>query len=235
MAITLLLFFASLMNFPSLRQGSGADERKEYPDPKRFDEDIQRLEAEDKRHPPHQEAIVFVGSSSIRGWHNTIKDDLAPLTVIPRGFGGSNMNDALHYADRIVLPYRPRAIVLYEGDNDTVQGISPKQIADTFQQFVDKVHEELPQCRIYFLSIKPSVSRWHLWPKMKEANSLIATKCTQDKRLTFVDVASAMLNEEGTPKKTIFKQDNLHMTRDGYVIWRDVLRPVLTKAELRFE
>jgi lysophospholipase L1-like esterase len=233
-AITLSLFFASLMSILCLKQGSGSGDGKEYPDPKRFEKDIQRLEAEDK-YPPHQGAIVFVGSSSIRGWHKTIKNDLAPLTVIPRGFGGSNMNDALHYADRIVLPYRPRAIVLYEGDNDTIQGISPKKIAATFQKFVDKIHGELPQCRIYFLSIKPSINRWHLWPKMKEANRLIATKCTQDQRLTFVDVASAMLDEEGTPEKAIFKQDNLHMTRDGYVIWRDVLRPVLTKAELRFE
>ncbi len=171
----------------------------------------------------------------MRGWHKTIKNDLAPLTLIPRGFGGSNMNDALHYADRIVLPYKPRAVVLYEGDNDTAQGVSPKRIADTFQKLADKIHGELPECRIYFLAIKPSISRWHMWPRMKEANGLIATKCTKDKRLTFVDVASGMLDDKGTPEKTIFKKDNLHMTRDGYVIWRDTLKPILIESELQFE
>ena len=145
------------------------------------------------------------------------------------------MNDALHYTNRIVLPYKPRAILVYEGDNDIANGIAPKKIADTFLTFTKKVHKELPKCRIYFLSIKPSIARWSMWPKMKEANSLIAAECTKDKRLTFVDVASGMVDDEGNPRKEIFKKDNLHMTRDGYVIWRNALRPILVKAELQFE
>ena len=145
------------------------------------------------------------------------------------------MNDALHYADRIVLPYKPRAIVVYEGDNDVAQGIAPEKIADTFRAFVKKVHDELPRCRIYFLSIKPSIRRWSLWSKMQMANNLITAECAKDKRLTFVDVASGMLDDEGKPRKEIFKKDNLHMTRDGYIIWRSALRPILVEAELQSE
>ncbi|MDP6848266.1 MAG: SGNH/GDSL hydrolase family protein, partial [Kiritimatiellia bacterium] len=234
-AIAFMLLCACSPGMPVLAKNDGPGDGKEYGDPKRFEKDIQRFEAEDKKNPPPQGAIACVGSSSMRGWHKTIKDDLAPLTLIPRGFGGSNMNDALHYADRILLPYKPRAVVLYEGDNDTAQGITPEKIAATFQELVDKIHGELPECRFYFLAIKPSISRWHLWPKMNEANELIASKCKEDKRLTFVDVASGMLDDEGNPKKAIFKKDNLHMNRDGYVIWRDILRPVLVKTELQFE
>ena len=185
--------------------------------------------------PPPSGGIVCIGSSSMRGWHDTIKEDLAPLSLIPRGFGGSNMNDALHYTDRIVLPYKPRAVVLYEGDNDIAHGISPEKVAEKFQAFSTKVHEALPYCRIYVLSIKPSIRRWALWPKAQTANGLINAQCAKDKRLTFVDLAPGMLDEQGSPRKEIFKEDMLHMTRAGYVIWRDTLRPILLKGELQFE
>ena len=225
-----LALLIGFMGISCLGQGSG-----KYPDPERFSKEIQRFKTEDKQQTPPRNAIVCIGSSSMRGWHGTIHTDLAPLTIIPRGFGGSNMKDALHFADRIVLPYRPRAIVLYEGDNDIAQGIAPEKIAGTFRAFVGKVHADLPECRIYFLSIKPSIQRWSLWPKMKEANHLVAMECRKDKRLVFIDVASGMLDGEGNPRRGLFKEDKLHMTRAGYVIWRNVLRPILAKAELRFE
>ena len=223
------------MNMSCFAQVAESDGDKKYGSPQRFEAHIEHYEAIDKSDPPPQGAIVCVGSSSMGGWHEMIGQDLAPLTVIPRGFGGSNMNDALYYADRIVLSYQPRAIVIYEGDNDIAQGIAPEVVAEMARSFVSKVHHRFPQCRIYFLSIKPSISRWHLWPKMKEANELIAAECAKDPRLTFVDIASGMLNDEGKPRKNIFKADDLHMTREGYVIWRDALRPILMKSELRYE
>lgn len=213
----------------------GSEFEKPYGQPEQFEEAIRAFEKTDEINFPPTGAIVCIGSSSIRGWHSTITDDLAPLSIIPRGFGGSNMNDALHYTDRIVFPYKPRAVIVYEGDNDIAQGMAPEKIKDTFRGFVRKVHEELPECRIYFLSIKPSISRWPLWPKMKEANSLIAAECAKDKRLTFVDVASGMLDDDGNPRKEIFKEDNLHMTSGGYVIWRNALKPILLEGELQFE
>jgi lysophospholipase L1-like esterase len=171
----------------------------------------------------------------MKGWHKTIRADLAPLTVIPRGFGGSNMNDALHYADRVVLAYKPRAVVIYEGDNDINLGISPGKVRETFLAFVKKVRGELPKCRIYFLSVKPSIKRWKLWPRMKKANELIAAECAKDPLLTYVDVAAGMLGKDGRPRKEIFKRDKLHMVRAGYEIWRDALRPVLIRAEGKHE
>jgi len=171
----------------------------------------------------------------MRGWHETIRGDLAPLTVIPRGFGGSNMNDLLFYSDRIVLSYKPRAIVVYEGDNDIAQGIAPEKVRDTFLTFVDKIHSALPETRIYFLSIKPSISRWHLWPQMRNANTLIERECAGNEKLTYVDIADVMLGADGKPRKNIFVEDNLHMNRKGYKKWRDVVKPVLLAAELEFE
>jgi hypothetical protein len=207
----------------------------DYGDPTVFEEEIQVFESADLQIPPPNNAIVCIGSSSIRGWHETIHDDLTPLTIIARGFGGSNMNDALYYTDRIILPYEPRAVIIYEGDNDIAQGIPPRKIIESFNEVINKIHRQLPQCRIYFLSIKPSASRWNMWPKMVQTNKLIAEKCANDGRLIFVDVSTAMLNEDGEPRDEIFLSDELHMNSVGYEIWANILKPILLESELQYE
>jgi lysophospholipase L1-like esterase len=213
----------------------GAGLPDSYPDPARFEKAIEQFETEDRINPPPQGAVLCIGSSSMRMWHDTIVEDLAPLTLIRRGFGGSNMNDVLHYADRVVLPYQPRAIMLYEGDNDIASGVAPEQILETFRAFAAKVHAQLPECRFYVLSIKPSIKRWDMWADMQKANRLMAADCAKDARMTFVDVGAGMLDATGKPKEELFKQDKLHMQRGGYEIWRDTLRPILLKTELPFE
>lgn len=208
---------------------------KPYGDPTRFEKAIARFEAADAQARPPGGAVLCVGSSSIRMWHGNLAEDLSPLTVIGRGFGGSNMNDLLHYADRVVLPYRPRAVLIYEGDNDISQGVSPRQIARTFEELVDVIHGELPGCRIYMLSIKPSLARWEMWPQMVEANRLLAKVCDRDRRLTYIDIAGPMLGEDGRPRAELFVKDRLHMNRAGYEDWRDVVRPVVVEAERGYE
>ncbi|MCD6598513.1 MAG: hypothetical protein J7L04_12540 [Bacteroidales bacterium] len=232
--VSLFLLLSSI-NLQSLAQVSETGRSDKYPDPERFENAIRQFEISDSILAPPAGAIVCIGSSSMRGWHSSIKEDLTPLTIIPRGFGGSNMNDALYYADRIVLNYKPRAIVIYEGDNDIAAGISPEVIKDTFLAFTGKIRKELPKCRIYFISIKPSISRWSMWPDMTEANSLIAKECKKNKRFKFIDVASGMLDDTGKPRKDIFKDDMLHMNRDGYLIWKDAARKVIVKKELFHE
>lgn len=215
------------------QEGAGA--AKAYRTPGRFEEQIRAFEAADEKAFPPAGAIVCIGSSSMRGWHATIKDDLAPLTVIPRGFGGSDMDEALHVVDRIVVPYKPRAVMVYEGDNDIAAGIAPELFRDTYLAFAAKVRAALPEVRFYVLSVKPSVKRWAIWPQMREANRLLAEACAGDERMTFIDVATPMLDAAGRPRPELFAKDNLHMTRAGYAVWRDAVRPVLLKAEGAFE
>lgn len=230
-----LVIAACLIGMPCIAQEPVTSVVSNAAKPWAYDGQIHAFEEADRKQPPPQGAIVCIGSSSMRGW-KSIVEDLAPLTVIPRGFGGSTMKDAVHYADRIVIAYKPRAVVLYEGDNDLGRGLTtPEELKDTFLAFVKKVHGSLPEARIYVLSVKPSISRWAHWPKMKEANRLIAEECAKNKLLTYVDVASGMLDDTGNPRPELFQNDKLHMTRAGYVLWRDVLKPVLMKAELAFE
>lgn len=198
-----------------------------YPAADRYEGAIRHFEAREAENPPPKGTTVFVGSSSMAGWHGTLHGDFAPLEVIPRGFGGSNYLDALHFVDALVLRHRPRAVVVYEGDNDVARGAPPEAVAATAGEFVDRIHAELPDCRIHILSIKPSPARWNLWPKMRRANRLLADLCAGDDRLVYVDVATPMLDDRDQPRPELYKRDRLHMTREGYLLWRDVLRPVL--------
>lgn len=206
-----------------------------YPDPTRFENLIVEFEDSDKTSPPPTGAVLCYGSSSIRYWHKNLAEDLAPLTVIPRGFGGSNMNDALHFADRAVLPYKPRAILLYEGDNDIGAGVSPEEVIDTFRKFVTKVHSTLPETRIYIIAIKPSILRWRLWPQIQKTNELFAAECNKNDKLTYIDIATPMLTLEGLPRPELLCIDRLHMNRQGYELWRDIVQPILVKNERQYE
>jgi lysophospholipase L1-like esterase len=215
---------------------SSADAGQSRPNPERFENTITAWEAEDRAAPPPEDAIVFVGSSSIRFWES-VHEDMAPLTIIHRGFGGSWMQDATHYADRIVTNYKPRAVVVYEGDNDVgAASMPPEQYLTDLRAFVSRVHDALPTTRIYILAIKPSVSRWANWELMDEANHRTIAEVEGDDRLFYVDVATPMLGpNQGRPPEDMFVADMLHMNEKGYEIWTDVVRPFLMEREARFE
>jgi len=206
-----------------------------YATPDRFEASIRAFEEQDARIPPPSNGIVFVGSSTIVGWHETIRRDLAPLTIIPRGFGGSNMGDILHYLDRVALAYHPRAVALYAGDNDIAQGVSPEQFFRAMRAFIAAVHAALPRARIYVISLKPSPKRWGLWPQMARANALLAAECAGDERPFFINVVEGMLDATGKVREDIFLDDGLHMNEKGYAVWREVVRSVLIPNELAFE
>lgn len=205
-------------------------------DPLRFTAEIEAFEKEDKATPPPKDAILVTGASSIRRWHPTIKDDLAPLTIIPRGFGGSTMEDALYWLDRVALVYKPRAIVLYEGDNDTGRfKVPPAKIAEQFETIVKKIRTALPKTRIYVIGIKPSVSRWDVWPVSVEANKLLKAIADKDDLVDYIDVATTMLQPDGKVMTDIFVEDNLHLNPKGYRIWSAAVRAVLIPAEQKHE
>lgn len=202
-------------------------EEKNFPDPKRYESEIKRFEKKDARNMPEKGALLCIGSSSMRGWHKWIKEDLAPLTVIPRGFGGSNYNDVLYFADRIVIPYKPSKILIYEGDNDIAAGVSPEKTFKTFKKLVSKIRSELPDVEFYVMTAKPSYARLHLWKNMKKLNSMLKEECQKNDKMFFIDVATPMFNENGKLKKDIFLKDKLHMNRKGYEIWREAVREVI--------
>ena len=210
---------------------------QQLPNPGRFEGDIARFELQDRANTPPEGAIVLTGSSSIARWNNQAVAVLAPLTVVPRGFGGSVMNDVLHYLDRVALAYKPRAILIYEGDNDTgSRNPIPKElILDQLAQIITKVHEELPESRIYVLSVKPSILRWSVWSEAQAVNAGYKTIADNDPLVYYVDVATPFLNSDGTVMEDIFVADNLHFNDLGNLIWGATIRAALMPIEARFE
>jgi lysophospholipase L1-like esterase len=194
--------------------------------PHPFEEDIHQFEAADRRAPPPTGAVLFVGSSSIRMWE-TLAQDFPGVPTINRGFGGSQLGDVVYFADRIILPYKPRVIVVYAGDNDLEAGRSPHQVLSDFEQLVIHVLPRLPEARILFVSIKPSIARWRLVDEIREANALVRDYTTRDKRLVYVDVFTPMLDERGQPRPELFLEDGLHMNAKGYAIWRERIAPLI--------
>jgi lysophospholipase L1-like esterase len=136
----------------------------------------------------------------------------------------------IEYAPRLVLPHQPRLIVLYAGDNDLAgDDKTPESVSADFGVLVGRIHASLPETRIYFLAIKPSILRWERWPRMRDANERIAAACGDDPRLVYVDVATPMLGPDGAPREELFAFDGLHLNEAGYALWTSILRPRLVR------
>jgi lysophospholipase L1-like esterase len=194
----------------------------------KWEPDIEKFEEADKARPPKPGMIVFAGSSSFVR-RSTLVDDMKPLEVINRGFGGSQMSDLDYYAKRIVNVYRPKAVVVYEGDNDLAASSpkTPEMVANDYRQFVQIVHADLPDTWIYFISIKPSKLRWNEWPKMKAANAMIQDFARTQRRVQYIDVASPMFDTQGNLPADLFVSDGLHPTPKCYALWTSTIKPVL--------
>jgi lysophospholipase L1-like esterase len=201
--------------------------------PARFDPEIAAFEKWDRQNAFPKDPILFVGSSSIRLWQTAEAFPKAP--VINRGFGGSTIADVNHYFDRVVAKYKPRAIILYAGDNDIAAGKSPQDVYDDFQAFMRLVRDRLSPTPIYFISIKPSIARWKMWPEMKKANAMVQDLASMNGQVKYVDVATPMLRpkvgeSESPPSKDLFLDDGLHLNARGYDIWNETLSPVIEKS-----
>ena len=208
-----LIFWA--VAFTAIGQAQG-------PSGNKWETEIKKFEESDKKNPPPRGAVVFIGSSSIRLWQS-LSVDFPGIKVINRGFGGSELADSTYYVDRIVIPYQPRMIVLYAGDNDLANGKTPLQVFEDYKAFVARVQRKLPATKIAFISIKPSPSRASLLQSMKDANGLIKAYASHDKRLIYIDVFTPMLGKDGSARPELFGPDRLHMNSAGYRLWKLVV------------
>jgi len=210
--------------FASSVGGEGDDKAIE----KKWGKSIGQFADWDSKNSWPVDGVLFVGSSSIRMWPTRVS--FGDLRVINRGFGGSQISDVNYFVDRIVLKYRPRVIVFYAGDNDVAAGESGKKVFEDYRKFVKIVHGTLAKTAIIYIGIKPSGSRWGLWPVMAEANAMIEDFCGKDRRLVYFDSATPLLDGEGRPDSKLFLDDKLHLNKEGYKIWTRLLGPVIEKA-----
>jgi lysophospholipase L1-like esterase len=190
----------------------------------KWEKEIQAFEAADKKQMPPEGAVLFTGASGIRMW-KSLATDFPDQKVINRGFGGSEMADAVYFAERIVIPYMPRLIVIQAGGNDINNGKSPEQVLADFKAFVAKIRAKLPEVRIAYLSMNPSPSRWSQREKQQRGNQLVKDYIASEKNLDYIDFWDAMLGPDGQPREDLFIQDRLHNNAAGYKIRADIVRP----------
>ena len=196
-----------------------------------FYNEIQDFKQQDSIRFPPKQAILFVGSSSFTKWTD-VQDYFPGYPIINRGFGGSSLPDVIRYVNDIIIPYHPKQIIIYCGENDiggsdtTVNG---KVVFNRFKQLFMLIKKQLPKVAVGYVSMKPSPVREKLWPKMIDGNSRIKKMLAKQKNAVFIDVYHKMFTKDGTVMKDIFIEDNLHMNAKGYAIWQKVIAPYLLK------
>jgi lysophospholipase L1-like esterase len=194
----------------------------------RWEPAIVAFEEADQTRMPAPGGVVFVGSSSIKGWN--VEEYFSDFNPINRGFGGSQMSDIAEFVTRIVTPYKPAAVVVYSGDNDLGTAKTPAEIAGHFAQVVEGIRGELPDVPICLISIKPSGRRMPLIEKLNETNRLLREYVGTQSNVHYVDIAPLMLDEKGEPRDELFLEDRLHLSQAGYRVWSEALRPTLVKV-----
>lgn len=195
-----------------------------------FWQDIVAFKKKDSVKAAPSNAILFVGSSSFTMWKN-VGDQFPGYTIINRGFGGSTLTDVIKYTYDIILPYQPKQVVIYCGENDlaTADSVSADEAVNRFKTLFGMIRTNLPKANICFISMKPSPSRAHLQNKMKAANTSIKKFIANQKNAAFIDIYGAMLDHKGQMRPALFLNDQLHMKPEGYAIWQKAILPYLIK------
>jgi lysophospholipase L1-like esterase len=195
----------------------------------RREREVKNFEENDRRNPPKPGAILFTGSSSILRW-TSLAADFAPHYVISRGFAGGGITDLTYFSRRIIVPYHPKMIVVYAGENDLVVGRSPEGVLADFDFFVKKLRMDVPDVTTGFISIKPSPGRTELLQRIRTSNKLIEQYTTEHKGIKYIDVFTSMIDTTGAIRKELFDRDGIHMNKAGYEVWRSVIAAHLNNS-----
>jgi lysophospholipase L1-like esterase len=205
---------------------------KKYTDSvQKWENDIREFEQLDSTNRYPNNAVLFMGSSSIRLW-NTLEEDIKPYSVIQRGFGGSRISDVAWYTPRIVYPHQIQAVVIFVANDisGSKEDKTPQEIASLFSYIVKTIHKKHPDLPVFYIQVTPTESRWKVWPRIQEGNKLVKQLCAKNPDLHFVETAKYFLSSEGTPNAELFVDDKLHLSAQGYQIWTRLVKAELDKV-----
>jgi hypothetical protein len=217
------LIFLSSAAFVSAQTGTVAKTN-------RWERDIQAFEASDRTNPPAMNAVLFTGASNIRLWKN-VGEAFPGHNVFNRGFGGAEMGDLVEFAGRIVIPYHPKIVIIYAGDNDLADHKTPERVSADFQAFAREVHAALPETIIGCIAVKPSPSRARLVAQVKQTDALLESFCRTNANTIYIDDLTPMLSAAGKPRPELFGKDGLHLNQQGRAIWTSLIRPILDRYD----
>lgn len=194
--------------------------------PARWEKQIAAYEAADRESAPPKGGIVFTGSSTILRW-KTLASDFPDHAVINRGFGGSQIADAAHFADRIIIPYAPRMVVVRSGGNDLHSGKSAQQVFADYQGFVETIRTKLPDAQIVFIGLAPAPARWADAEANKQLNTLVEDYTKRTPGLKYVETYDTTADANGNPREELFVKDRVHFNAEGYKLLAERVRPAL--------
>ena len=194
--------------------------------PARWEKEIARFEAADRANPPAKGGVVFTGSSTIRGW-KTLAADFPNHRVVNRGFGGSQIADATHFADRIIFPHAPKMVVIRAGGNDIHAGKSPAEVFADYQRFVETVRARLPDTQIVFIGLAPAPARWGEREANRELNALVEAYTKRTPGLKYVETYDTTVDADGNAREELFVKDRLHFNAEGYKLLAERVRAAL--------
>jgi lysophospholipase L1-like esterase len=198
-----------------------------------FESEVSALEEGLRRDSLSGPPVIFYGSSSIRLW-KTLAQDFSGYQVLNCGFGGSRFVDCLRFLKRLVFSHKPAAVVLYAGDNDLASGMSPEHVFNTFQEVFKAVRAYSASLPIGVISVKPSPARIEFIDQIEKLNQLLKSFLAQQPGTEFIDVYSVMLGSDHRPIGRLFQSDQVHLSSDGYAIWRkEVSEFLLDELPLR--
>jgi lysophospholipase L1-like esterase len=200
----------------------------------RFENIVRRYEAADRTNPPPRNAILLAGDSQFYRW-KTVAEDLPGYTVINRGIDSFQTSDLLYFADRLVLPYHARLIVLHVGGNDVHGGKSPERVLADFKALVAKIRAVQPSVPIAFSSLTPGPGRREEFDRRKETNGVIKNYIATQPGLLFIDLWDAMLTPDGQPREDLWVADGVHPNHAGYLLRVRIMRPILGEPDKRFQ
>lgn len=194
-------------------------------DPLVWEDDIAALESSTRGMYKPGVPVVFVGSSSIRLW-NSLHMDMQPIPIVQHGFGGAKLNDVVHYAERLITAYEPRAVVVFAGTNDISPRASktPEALLASYQALIANVTAAQPELPVFFIHVTPSPSRWEVWSIAQQTNALIDQYSDTQPNLHVIVTGPALLGKDGTPDPDNYRWDGLHLSKQGYAIWTEIIR-----------
>ena len=193
-----------------------------------FRDEINEFKRLDNENFPEKGKILFTGSSSIRFW-DSLEEDMEPLEVLNRGFGGAQISHVIHHFEVIVKPYNPKAIVFFCGTNDLTALKTPEETVHDFKKFLSLVRNEFGNIKVYVIGIKPTVDRLYLDKEERIFNSLVSSLASDDAYLEYINIWDPMLNQDGSRMPELFIEDGLHMNEKGYEVWTKKVRESLGK------
>lgn len=198
---------------------------------KSWESEVQKLEALNKTESYPDDAILFIGSSSIRLWNN-IDKDMAPYSTIRRGYGGAKFSDLIFYTDRLVYPHDFKALVIFVANDiaNSADDKTPEEILRLYKEVVRIVRVKNPKKPIFLIEITPTNSRWAKWAQTKQANELLKNYCESKANLHFIETAESFMGTDGKPRAELFRDDQLHLKQIGYDIWAERIKNKLDEV-----